>query len=666
MGLFDIFKKSEPAQPQPSQQPVVPPVSAKKAYTRGDVIGNKYEVIDILGKGGYGIVYQVYSRETHSVYALKTFLDKYLSEAPIRERFKKEASVWVSLDKHPYIVTAHFVIEITGRPFIGMEYIEPPEGGWNNLEEYLKYQQVDYAQGLRWAIQFCYGMEHAYIKGIKAHRDIKPVNIMISSDKSVKISDFGLAGFISADKSYNSGEHGNIDKHQTMMNTGVGTPTHMPPEQFISAADCDERSDIYSFGVVLYQIASGGELPFITDNHSHFWQIMRHMHSEKDVPKLNSKIDSIIQRCMAKNPNDRFQSFVEIRKLLEALLKEETGEEIPIPELSENTVRELSNKGLSLNNIGLFSEAIECLDRAILLNPKFGGAWCNKGLALTNLGKYDEAKKVLLNAINIDSRNASAWTNLGLCHQNLGEYKDAYDCYNIAVGIDSSSYVVHHNIGNLLYEQNNFDGAICSYDVALKIFPHFAPALSNKGKALMQKGNYQSALPLIDESLKINPLSWYALFNKAECHKKQNQYQSAIDSLQKSININANSTSLNALGSCYFELAKYDNAMECFQKTLEIDSSNLDALRAKILCFWSMGQAFDAHMFSRMALAIIPNDPFILFLKASIEDHMGHYEDARQSYMKFVGHSSDILQEQIMIANARINELSNKLGNSCL
>lgn len=124
MGLFDIFKKSEPAQPQPSPKPVVPPATANKAYTRGDVIGNKYEVIDILGKGGCGIVYQVYSRETGSVYALKTFLDKYLSEAPIRERFKKEASVWVSLDKHPYLVSANFVDEISGRLFIGMEYVE--------------------------------------------------------------------------------------------------------------------------------------------------------------------------------------------------------------------------------------------------------------------------------------------------------------------------------------------------------------------------------------------------------------------------------------------------------------------------------------------------------------------------------------------------------------
>ena len=111
-------------------------------YKKGDVIGNKYEVYDVLGKGGCGIVYQVYSKETGSVCALKTFLDKYMADAQTRERFRKEAAIWISLDKHPFIVNAHFVDEISGRLFIGMEYVAPPDSEWNTLEDYLKYQQI--------------------------------------------------------------------------------------------------------------------------------------------------------------------------------------------------------------------------------------------------------------------------------------------------------------------------------------------------------------------------------------------------------------------------------------------------------------------------------------------------------------------------------------------
>jgi serine/threonine protein kinase len=167
-------------------------------YKKGDFIGQKYEVYDVLGMGGFGIVYLAYSHERESVYALKTFLDEYLEDLQTRERFKKEAQIWIGLERHPYIVRASFVDEISGRLFIVMEYIAPDGHVLNSLDNYLRYQPPDSAQSLRWAIQFCYGMKYAYSKGVKAHRDIKPANIMIGQDKTVKISDFGLVGVVSA------------------------------------------------------------------------------------------------------------------------------------------------------------------------------------------------------------------------------------------------------------------------------------------------------------------------------------------------------------------------------------------------------------------------------------------------------------------------------------
>src|SRR4030042_2252514 len=169
-------------------------------YKKGDFIGQKYEVFDVLGEGGFGIVYLVYSHETKSAYALKTFRDEYIEDIKTRERFRKEAQVWIDLERHPYIVRASFVDEISGRLFIATEYIAPDEQGLNSLDGYLSHQPPDLAQSLRWAIQFCYGIEYAYSKGIKAHRDIKPENIMVGQDKSVKISDFGLAGVIGESK----------------------------------------------------------------------------------------------------------------------------------------------------------------------------------------------------------------------------------------------------------------------------------------------------------------------------------------------------------------------------------------------------------------------------------------------------------------------------------
>ena len=663
MGLFDIFKKSEPVQPAPSPKPVVPPATVNKSYSRGDVIGNKYEVIGILGKGGCGIVYQVYSRETRSVYALKTFLDKYLSEAPIRERFKKEASVWVSLDKHPYLVTANFVDEISGRLFIGMEYVEPPVAGWNTLEDYLKYQQVDFEQGLKWAVQFCHGMEYAFSKGIKAHRDIKPANIMIGNNKTVKISDFGLAGFIDARNDIKIPDAQNKalnNLHQTMMNVGMGTPTHMPPEQFTNAAECDERSDIYSFGIVLYQIASGGSLPFYTDNTAQFWQILQYLHSETAPPQLESKLDVIIRRCLNKKPSERYQNFSTVRYDLEKLLKLEYGETVVVPSGSEVNALELTSKGLSLNNIGLYDEAIDCLDKAISLNPSLEIAWNNKGLALINSGRYSEAIDILKKAIHIEPNYSASWCNLGLTYHRLGDIKNAVAAYQKAAQLDTDSYIAFYNLGNCLFEVGQFEESIKYYDSAIEIFHLYAPAWSNKGKTLWKLRRYNEALECIDRALEINPMSFYAWYNKGLCHQEINDHQRSLYCFDKAIALNKTFDVLISKGKSHIEMKQFDEAMDCFQQILDSEPNNLAALTSKILCFLAMGQLYDALTFAKISLMIVPSTPILMFMKAHIEDSLGMKQEAINSYGIFISIADDSLSEQLRMANGRLAYLSDE------
>jgi len=165
----------------------------------------------------------------------------------------------------------------------------------------------------------------------------------------------------------------------------------MPPEQFTDLTVCDERSDIYSFGIVLYQMASGGRLPFYTDNSALRWTALKHFHHEAPVPKLNSPLFPIILRCLEKEPGKRYQTYKELRADLELLLKRETREIVKLPELKELEAWELVNKGLSLSNLGKPQEEIACCDKAIEINPRYADAWFSKAFAEDKLNKTREA-----------------------------------------------------------------------------------------------------------------------------------------------------------------------------------------------------------------------------------------------------------------------------------
>lgn len=130
-------------------------------YKKGSLIGHRYEFKESIGAGGFGVVYLVYMPEFKVKLALKTFQDKYLADAEARDRFRKECEIWANMGPHPYLVQAYFIDELSGRLYIPMEYIAPKRG-LNSLEGYLIHRPPDLAQSLRWAIQFCHGMEYAH------------------------------------------------------------------------------------------------------------------------------------------------------------------------------------------------------------------------------------------------------------------------------------------------------------------------------------------------------------------------------------------------------------------------------------------------------------------------------------------------------------------------
>ena len=612
------------------------------AYKKGDVIGQKYEVYGVLGAGGFGIVYLVYSHKTKGVYALKTFRDEYLADAGTRERFRKEASVWVDLERHPYLVRAYLVDEIAGRLFIGLEHIAPDEHGLNTLEGYLRQRPPDLAQSLRWGIQFCYGMEYAYSKGIRCHRDIKPANIMIGQGKTVRITDFGLAGVLGPAQAM-SGIRLNIQQGtvglsgQTMAGTGFGTPTHMPPEQFTDAASCDERSDIYAFGVVLFQTASSGRPPFLaelpTDNSeaesARFWHEMHRLHSETPVPGLDSPLFAIIQSCLEKEPGKRYQSFGKLRGDIEPLLKRQTGETVRPPELRALEVWEWGNKGVSLDTLGRCEEAIRCYDKVLELDPQDALAWNNKGRSLDSLGRHEDAIRCYDKALELNPRNATAWHNKGLSLDSLNRYEEAIRCYDKALELDPQDALAWNNKGNSLDSLGRYEEAICYHDKALELDPQDASAWYNKGNSLVRLGRHEEALRCYDKALELDPRLAIGWNNK---------------------------------GIILGKLGRHEEALSCFDKVLELDPRYASAWLSKGASLHELGRHEEALPCFDKALELGPRDALAWYGKALDQEKLGRRQDAVRSFKQFIALAPAKYAEQIEYTQQRVRELEGLMG----
>jgi eukaryotic-like serine/threonine-protein kinase len=443
------------------------------AYKKGDVIGGLYVVQGILGVGGFGVVYLVQARESGAMHALKTLRDEYLRDDETRELFRREARMWVGLDRHPNIVRAEFITELSGRLYIGMEYIEPGAQGHNSLAGYLAAKPPDLAQSLRWCIQFCHGMEYARSRGIRGHRDVKPENIMITREKTLKITDFGFAGVIEHVRAGSSIPQ----RRRSVQRSGFGTPTYMPPEQFRNASRCDERSDIYSLGIVMYQLVSKGRLPFalrVMRSGKNYWNDMHRLHTEARIPRLSSRLFPVIERCLQKEPNMRYQSFAELRTDLDALLKRETGGVEKAAAAEGLEAWELYNKAYSLSNLGQLEEAITWYDRALEANPLSADAWNNKGACQHKLGRLEDAIKSFNQALSLNKQNAAALRNMGTSLSALGRLREALDMMKKAAALEPSNESVWLNVGMIEERLGNTKDAVASFRSYLSKHPNGA------------------------------------------------------------------------------------------------------------------------------------------------------------------------------------------------
>ncbi|MDQ1349144.1 MAG: Non-specific serine/threonine protein kinase [Acidobacteriota bacterium] len=267
-----------------------------------------YRILEKLGEGGMGIVFLAEDERLHRKVALKT-LPPALAEDPQRlARFEREVKTVAALN-HPNIVTIYSVEEADGKRFFTMEHVEGktlsqsiPQGGLP-LQEFLKI-----------AVPLADALAAAHAKGIQ-HRDLKPGNVMVNADGRVKVLDFGLAKLREHDATEAMGFHPQTTLTQEGL--AIGTLAYMAPEQ-LRMLPTDHRADLFSLGVVLYEMATG-HCPFLGQSTAEVISaILRDQpaRSYEQNEKIPPEIDAILRRCLEKEPAKRIGTAVEVRDAL--------------------------------------------------------------------------------------------------------------------------------------------------------------------------------------------------------------------------------------------------------------------------------------------------------------------------------------------------------------
>ncbi len=279
--------------------------------TKGQVINERYEIIRSIGEGGMANVYLGYDTILDRSVAIKVLRGDLSNDEKFVRRFQREALSASSL-AHPNIVEVYDVGEDDGLYYIVMEYIEG-----KTLKQLLKKRgNLTLSEAIDIMLQLTDGMAHAHDSYI-IHRDLKPQNIMIKDDGQIKITDFGIAMALNSTQ-------------LTQTNSVMGSVHYLPPEQ-ASGKGCTIKSDIYSMGIIFYELLSGS-LPFKGDNAVEI--ALKHMRDplpslKEENPSLPQSIENIILKATAKNPKNRYEDARSMHEdLLTALDDDRMNEEV--------------------------------------------------------------------------------------------------------------------------------------------------------------------------------------------------------------------------------------------------------------------------------------------------------------------------------------------------
>ncbi len=378
------FRVEAPASPEPdpdSRLPTAAAASLPAAAPReasglewqiGDVVMGLYQVTALLGQGGMGRVYKVRHQGWNVDLAVKTPLPEAVQALGGPEDFEREAETWVGLGLHPHVVSCYYVRRVDGLPRVFIEYVD---GG--SLHEAIRERRLETTEAmLDVAIQCAWGLHYAHERGL-VHRDVKPANLLLTAEGTVKVTDFGLAGArLPSGRPPGGGPSGRPEpgpEGASIVTRGSGgTPAYMSPEQ-AEGHPLTRRTDIWSWALCVLEMFNGGR----TWQHGH--DAAAALRAFRDEPgalvgpgRMPDAVAELLGRCFAGDPEGRPRTLTEAVAVLRAAYAEAAGRAYtrPEPRAGVETADSLNNRAVSLLDLGRQTEAEELWGRALHLSPQ--------------------------------------------------------------------------------------------------------------------------------------------------------------------------------------------------------------------------------------------------------------------------------------------------------
>ncbi|MFQ5864411.1 MAG: protein kinase [bacterium] len=503
-----------------------------------------YKILEKLGEGGMGVVYKAMDTTLGRLVALKFVSAAGVTDELTKKRLMREAKACALLN-HPNITTIYEFGQADERSFIAMEYVEG-----QTLQALVEQKRFELCEVLEIALQAADALDAAHSKGI-IHRDLKSANIMIDANGGVKIMDFGLA---------------KLSKSSLLTQTGVtlGTAAYMSPEQ-ARGEEIDSRSDIYSMGVILYQLSTG-ELPFAE---AHHLAVMYAVINEDPRPprELNPEIppelQAVILKAMEKDPDSRYQNFEEmandLMELQEAVVSADASKEpsqrvlirrpgrVAKAKGREKTVASQTKKVLIyILPILLITGGVVTWflkdNASLTVNSKreIAKTHVNSAIIYLKENKREPAKRELELAVKSDPTYSAAWSSLAALNIQAQQLDVAISQSRKAIELDKSNSNAYYNLAYALEEKGELHKAIEKYSEAVKVDSTFTQAYSALGNLFIKLDRPEDAVRILERAVGITHESEYIYLiykNLGKAYFTLNRHDDAIKFLQRSLQL---------------------------------------------------------------------------------------------------------------------------------